>query len=156
MRQQHPPTASPASMATRIARLTDWSWSDLTKEWHRLFGSNPPVANRRFVEKRIAYRWQEIELAKTDRTLLEHNRRRIDELVATGTLTRHRVGAIPVSGTELVRFYAGVEHHVLVLPDEEFEYAGKRYPSLSMIAREITGTRWSGPAFFGLRKAGGR
>ena len=156
MTKKHPPAATPASMATRIARLTDWSWSDLTKEWHRLFSGNPPVANRRFVEKRIAYRWQEIELAKTDRTLLERNRRRIDELVATGTLTRHRVGAIPVSGTELVRFYAGVEHHVLVLPDEEFEYAGKRYPSLSMIAREITGTRWSGPAFFGLRKAGSR
>lgn len=156
MTQQHPPTASPASMATRIARLANWSWPDLTKEWHRLFGSNPPVANRRFVEKRIAYRWQEIELAKTDRALLERNRRRIDELVATGTLTRHRVGAIPVSGTELVRLYAGIEHRVLVMPDEEFEYAGKRYPSLSMIAREITGTRWSGPAFFGLRKAGGR
>ncbi len=156
MTQQHPPAATPASMATRIARLTDWSWSDLTKEWHRLFAGNPPVANRRFAEKRIAYRWQEIELAKTDRALLERNRRRIDELVATGTLTRQRVGAIPISGTELVRFYAGVEHRVLVLPDEEFEYAGKRYPSLSMIAREITGTRWSGPAFFGLRKVARR
>jgi hypothetical protein len=156
MTKQSSPAATPASIATRIARLADWSWPDLTKEWHRLFGGNPPVANRRFVEKRIAYRWQEIEFAKADRALLERNRRRIDELVATGTLTRQRVGAIPVSGTELVRFYAGIEHRVVVLSDEEFEYAGKRYPSLSMIAREITGTRWSGPAFFGLRKAGGR
>ena len=156
MTQQPPFAATSASMAARIASLTDWSWSDLKKEWRRLFGGESPVANRRFVEKRIAHRWQEIELAKTNRPLLERNKRRIDELVATGTLTRQRIGVIPVAGTELVRFYTGIEHRVLVLPDSEFEYAGKRYPSLSMIAREITGTRWSGPAFFGLRKAGSR
>ena len=59
---------------------------------------------------------------------------------------------------KLLRFYDydGIEHRVLVLPDGEFEYASKRYPSLSMIARTITGTRWSGPAFFGLRKGARR
>lgn len=152
MTQQSPPAAAPASMAARIAHLADWPWPDIKKEWHRLFGGDPPVANRRFVEKRIAHRWQEIEFAKTDRTLLERNQRRIDELVATGTLKRQKMGAIPIAGAELIRVYAGIEHRVLVLPDDEFEYAGKRYPSLSMIARAITGTRWSGPAFFGLRK----
>ena len=156
MTQQPPPAAAPASKAGRIAHLADWSWPDIKQEWHRLFGSDPPIANRRFVEKRIAYRWQEIEFAKTDRSLLERNSRRIDELVATGTLKRQKTGAIPIAGAELIRVYAGVEHRVRVLPDEEFEYAGKRYPSLSMIAREITGTRWSGPAFFGLRKGARR
>ncbi|MBN8214378.1 MAG: DUF2924 domain-containing protein [Xanthomonadales bacterium] len=156
MTQQHPPASTPASIATRIAHLTDWSWPDLTKEWHRLFGTDLLVINRRFVEKRIAHRWQEIEFAKTDRALLARNQQRIDELVATGQLKRQPVGAVPVAGTELIRIYAGIEHRVLVLSDGEFEYAAKRYPSLSMIARAITGTRWSGPAFFGLRKAGGR
>ena len=156
MTQQSPPAAAPASMAARIARLADWSWSDLAKEWQRLFGVDPSVANRRFVEKRIAHRWQEIEFAKTDRALLDRNRRRIDELVSTGTLTRNRVGAVPVAGTELVRVYAGVEHRVQVLGNGEFEYAGTRYRSLSMIARKITGTQWSGPLFFGLRKGGRR
>ena len=150
MTQQSPPAA--ASMAARIAHLADWSWPDIKKEWHRLFSVDPPIANRRFVEKRIAYRWQEIEFAKTDRSVIERNQRRIDELVATGTLKRQKTGAMPIAGAELIRVYAGVEHRVRVLPDDEFEYAGKRYPSLSMIAREITGTRWSGPAFFGLRK----
>jgi hypothetical protein len=156
MTQQSPPAAAPASMAARIAHLADWSWPAIMKEWHRLFGGDPLIANRRFVEKRIAYRWQEIEFAKTDRSVLERNSRRIDELIATGTLKRQKTGAMPIAGAELIRIYAGVEHRVRVLPDDEFEYAGKRYPSLSMIAREITGTRWSGPAFFGLRKAGGR
>jgi Protein of unknown function (DUF2924) len=156
MTQQSPPAAAAVSIAARIAHLADWSWPDIKKEWHRLFGGEPPVANRRFVEKRIVYRWQEIEFAKTNRGLLERNHRRIDELVATGTLKRQKIGAMPVTGTELIRVYAGVEHRVRVLHDEEFEYAGKRYPSLSMIAREITGTRWSGPAFFGLRKGARR
>lgn len=153
---QSSPTATPASMAARIAQLSESSWTDIKQEWRRLFDSEPPVANRRFLVKRIAHRWQEIEFAKTDRTLLARNQQRIDELVATGTLTRQRIGVIPVAGTELIRIYAGIEHRVLVLPDGEFEYAGKRYTSLSMIARTITGTRWSGPAFFGLRKAGAR
>jgi Protein of unknown function (DUF2924) len=156
MTQKSPPTAAPTSMAGRIAHLADWSWSDIKKEWHRLFGSDPPVANRRFIEKRIANRWQEIEFAKTDHGLLERNQRRIDELVATGTLKRQKSGAMPIAGAELIRIYAGVEHRVRVLPGDEFEYAGKWYPSLSMIAREITGTRWSGPAYFGLRKGARR
>ena len=53
-------------------------------------------------------------------------------------------------GTRLVREWQGRTHTVLVT-DTGFEYAGKHYPSLSAIARAITGTRWSGPAFFGLR-----
>ena len=156
MTQDSLPPATATSMATRITHLADWSWPDIKKEWHRLFGGDLPIANRRFVEKRIAYRWQEIEFAKTDRSLLERNQRRIDELVATGSLSRHRVGAVPVAGTELVRLYTGVEHRVQVLADSEFEYAGTRYRSLSMIARKITGTQWSGPLFFGLRKGGRR
>ncbi len=88
--------------------------------------------------------------------MLERNNRRIDELVATGTLKRQKTGAVPIAGTELIRVYAGIEHRVLVLLDEEFEYAGKRYLSLSMIARAIIGARWSGPAFFGLRKGARR
>ena len=54
----------------------------------------------------------------------------------------------------LTREYRGVEHHVAVAQDGQYEYQGRRYPSLSMIAREITGTRWSGPLFFGLKAPG--
>ena len=130
MTQDPSPAAATASMAARIAGLAAWSWSDLAKEWHRLFGVDPPVSNRRFVEKRIAHRWQEIEFAKTDRALLDRNRRRIDELVATGSLSRHRVGAVPVAGTELIRTYDGRcrASRARAFADGEFEYAGKRYP----------------------------
>jgi hypothetical protein len=52
----------------------------------------------------------------------------------------------------MVRHWRGKPHEVLVT-DSGFEYCGRSYSSLSQIAREITGTQWSGPAFFGLKKA---
>jgi hypothetical protein len=55
-------------------------------------------------------------------------------------------------GTRLIREWRGETHVVSVL-DDGAEYRGKRYGSLSEIARTITGTRWSGPAFFGLRSS---
>ncbi len=58
-------------------------------------------------------------------------------------------------GTRLVREWRGEAHQVSVL-DDGFDYRGERYASLSQIARIITGTRWSGPLFFGLRKTGVR
>ncbi len=56
-------------------------------------------------------------------------------------------------GSRLVRVWQGETHQVAVL-DKGFMYAGKRYTSLSSIARAITGTAWSGPVFFGLKKPG--
>jgi hypothetical protein len=56
---------------------------------------------------------------------------------------------MPVTGTKLVRIHNGLEHRVTVL-DKGFEYNGAHYRSLTQIAREITGTNWSGPMFFGL------
>ena len=58
-------------------------------------------------------------------------------------------------GTRLVREWHGEVHQVMVR-DKGFEYRNQRYNSLSRIAREITGTRWSGPSFFGLHKAADR
>lgn len=53
-------------------------------------------------------------------------------------------------GTRLFREWQGVTHQVTVIPDG-FEYLGKTHRSLTAIARQITGTAWSGPLFFGLR-----
>ena len=55
-------------------------------------------------------------------------------------------------GTRLLREWQGRTHEVIVVEDGDFLYAGARYRSLSKIAREITGTQWSGPGFFGLKQ----
>ena len=59
-----------------------------------------------------------------------------------------RKGDRPIVGTRLIREWQGVEHTATVL-DDGFEYQGRRYKSLSAIARAITGTRWNGPALLG-------
>jgi Protein of unknown function (DUF2924) len=58
-----------------------------------------------------------------------------------------------LEGTKLMREWCGVTHEVTVI-DGGYEHQGKRYRSLSAVARAITGTQWSGPLFFGLRKTG--
>lgn len=108
-----------------------------------------------YVEKRIAYNGRKTP-SRTDAGLLKRNAERIDALLATGAVKPQRGGAIPVPGTVLVRHYDGRDHQVTVANDRSFEYEGRPYASLSVIAREITGTRWSGPAFFGLRKGAAR
>lgn len=97
---------------------------------------------------RFPYKWQEIEFAKTHPDILERNRQRIEQLMATALPARKGNKLLP--GTVLTREYGGAQHEVTVTADR-FAYQGKPYRSLSMIAREITGTRWSGPAFFGMR-----
>ena len=57
-----------------------------------------------------------------------------------------------LAGSVLIRHYQEVEHRVVVEADGQYEYEGSRYTSLSAIAREITGTRWSGPLFFGVKQ----
>ena len=59
---------------------------------------------------------------------------------------------VPRSGTRMVREWKGIRHEALALNDGGYLYAGTRYDSLSHVARAITGTRWNGPRFFGLRE----
>jgi hypothetical protein len=102
-------------------------------------------------QPRIAYKLQEIEFRKVDPSLLERNKRRIKALVETGKARKLDRDIRLMPGTVLTREYQGIEHRVTVAQDGQYEFEGRRYPSLSMIAREITGTRWSGPLFFGVK-----
>ena len=68
-------------------------------------------------------------------------------------MRRVRGSDIPIAGTRLIREYQGVEHTVTVMADG-YEWQGRPYKSLSAIARHITGTRWNGLLFFGLRSRG--
>jgi len=144
-----PPT--PSSVVARIAGLPDLSMDEIKALWRRLFGSDNPTPNRQFLERRIAYKLQEIEFRKVDPNLLERNKRRIKDLMETGKVRKLDRDIRLMPGTVLTREYQGIEHRVTVTQDGQYEFEGRRYPSLSMIAREITGTRWSGPLFFGLK-----
>jgi len=145
----------PPSVTAQIARLPQLPMAEIKALWRELYGTDNPTHNRQFLERRIAYKLQEIEFRTVDESgLLERNARRIQALIETGKAPKRDRELRLVPGTVLTREYRGVEHHVAVAQDGQYEYQGRRYPSLSMIAREITGTRWSGPLFFGLKAAG--
>jgi hypothetical protein len=76
--------------------------------------------------------------------------RAISQLEKTGEVGVQKNPSLK-PGTRLVREWRGKTYHVLVL-DDGFEHQGRRFSSLSKIVRAVTGTNWSGPRFFGLRK----
>ncbi|ABC32282.1 conserved hypothetical protein [Hahella chejuensis KCTC 2396] len=141
------------SVTAQVAALPTLPMPQLRGLWRKLFETDAPTHVRAFLERRIAYRLQEVEFRKTNQKLLESNQRRIDDLVEATNPNKPVRDNQPPAGTVLTREYREVEHHVTVLADGQYDYQGRLYPSLSMIAREITGTRWSGPAFFGLKSA---
>ena len=142
---------TPPSVVAQITQLPSLDMAAIKALWKRLYGGDTPTHNRQFLERRIAYRLQEIEFRKVDRNLMDRNDRRIKTIIETGQNKKRDRDHRPVAGTVLSREYKGVIHRVIVTPDGQYDFQGRMYPSLSMIAREITGTRWSGPLFFGLK-----
>ncbi len=145
------PYATPASVTARIARLPDLQMAEIRALWKELFQSDTPIYNRHYLERRIAHKLQEIEFRKVDPNLLDRNKRRIEALIETGKNRKLDRDIRLMAGTQLAREYQGRTHRVTVMIDGQYEFQGRAYRSLSMIAREITGTRWSGPVFFGVK-----
>jgi hypothetical protein len=143
----------PPSVTAQIARLPQLPMAEIKALWRKLYGTENPTHNRQFLERRIAYKLQENAFRTVDPELLERNARRIQALIETGKAPKRDRELRLLPGTVLTREYRGIEHHVSVTQDGQYQYHGCPYPSLSMIAREITGTRWSGPLFFGLKGA---
>ena len=141
----------PTDVLGRLAALKTASTPDLKQQWRELFAAEPPPYNRRFLESRLAYRIQELAYGGLKRETIQ----RLEELGeqldgGNPVLRRIRGDDMPITGTRLVREYQGVDHSVTVLHDG-FEYQGRPYQSLSAIARAITGPRWNGWLFFGLK-----
>ena len=143
--------ATPPPVLAQIARLPELPMPEIKALWQKLFSADTPNYNRPFLERRIAYRLQEVEFRKVDASLMERNQRRIEALLEAGNSKKRDSDTRPAVGTVLTREYRDVEYCVVAIADGQYEFNGRMYPSLSMIAREITGTRWSGPLFFGLK-----
>ncbi|WP_363798483.1 DUF2924 domain-containing protein [Lysobacter firmicutimachus] len=141
---------TPQHIVARIDALHSMRWLELKALWTSLFGSPPGINNRRYVIRRLAHRLQEDAAREIEPDLLSSNDDRIRHLVATGSL-KPKAKKIVSAGQVITKNHHGVLHSVRVLGKDRFEYSGKLYTSLSAIARQITGTRWSGPAFFGIK-----
>jgi hypothetical protein len=138
-------TASVADEVTReIAALTELDRTALLERWRMAFGRDaPPRLSRSLMEKAIAYDLQ----AKALGGLPSRTRRALR--AAAKADGKSSLSKLPSRGTRLVREWHGALHEVEVLEDG-YLWRGGRHRSLSAIARAITGTKWSGPRFFGL------
>jgi hypothetical protein len=135
----------------RLIALKSMPTLELKKQWRRLFESEPPAFNRRYLESRLAYRIQELAYGGLKPETVRRLEKLGEELDGGSKAKRQtRADSRPISGTRLIREYQGVEHCVTVR-DIDFEYQGRPYKSLSAIARAITGTQWNGLTFFGLK-----
>jgi hypothetical protein len=140
------------SVLAQLAALKGLPTQELKRRWRELFDTEPPPYNRGFLQSRLAYRIQELAYGGLKPEIVE----RLDALAAAlddGDPARRRRRPAhdrPIAGTRLVREWQGVEYCVTVR-DEGYEYQGRPYRSLSAIARAITGTRWNGWVFFGLK-----
>ena len=136
----------PAAIEAEIARIRSLRLDVLRRRWRVMFGRTPPaVLSKDLLGRMIARRLQEQAFGSLDRESL----RFLEGLARHGGSPRRQLKP----GTVLVRDYQGQHHTVTVVPDG-FNWQGTTYPSLSAIARAITGTAWSGPRFFALRLNG--
>ncbi len=141
-----------AGIENEIAALEDLGAQDLRKRWRRFYHTEPPAGLSRDLQTRaIAYKMQERVHGSLPQSV-KRKLRTLAKQLETGSDGKFKPGIMLKPGAKLVREWGGRTHSVVVL-DDGFDYQGKRYPSLSMIAREITGARWSGPRFFGIRQA---
>ena len=143
------------TVLAQLAALKSAHVSDLKQKWRDLFEREPPPYNRRFLENRLAYRIQELAYGGLSQETLERLDALADELDGKKPKRRSPIENRPIAGTRLIREWRGVEHCVTVR-QEDFEYQGRPYKSLSAIARHITGTQWNGLVFFGMKNTRGR
>ena len=145
----------PEALAGQLAELKSANTAELRARWERAYQHPAPKrASRDLLLRLVAYHLQE----QAEGGLSKVTRRRLAKLAGLNGENREPISPHSVRlkpGSRLIREWHGVTHSVTVLGDG-FDWRGTRYASLSQIARAITGARWSGPLFFGLRKTGSR
>ncbi len=139
------------NVAKELARLSELTTFELRGEWRRLHRMPPPMRlSRDLLVRGIIYQLQERAYGGLSTATARKLEQTDADSLSRGSVTP--VQPIPLRpGTRLVREWRGVTHMVLIHADG-IEWRGQRYRSLTIVARKITGARWSGPRFFGLRQ----
>ncbi len=144
-------SAYDGTLGAEIARLNDLGLAELRHIWKERLGTPPPAV----ISTELTRRWLSWELqAQAKGGFDTTTRRRLRQLCKafrTHPLSKPLLDTSPSPGTTLTREWNGVTHRVMVL-EEGFAWNGRKHASLSEVASRITGTRWSGPRFFGLRQ----
>jgi hypothetical protein len=142
-------------LVAQVERVTALETKSLRERWTALFGIEPAARlSRDLLIRGIAFRLQEHAYGGLSRAATRQLAGYAKDIRSSGAANVTSV-AVAKAGTKLIREWKGRIHEVTVLGDA-FSWGGKQYGSLSEIARAITGTRWSGPRFFGLETPAAR
>ena len=138
-----------SDLEAEIGALAGLDHGALQERWKALYGSEAPVRmSRELILRAVAYRMQEQAFGGLSRVakvrLATHAQGNVSKV------QRARQSRSIKPGTKFIREWNGQTLEVIAMADGRYLYDGIAYRSLSVIARKITGTRWSGPAFFGL------
>jgi hypothetical protein len=144
-----------ANSTSAIFEFHDFSRNDLVTAFEKFYGQSPSrKMGRELMARAVAHQIQ-LRASTSSQSSL-------DRKLATYARQLREIGQIKIApssamkpGSRLIREWQGKLHEVLVR-DNGFVYRDREYRSLSAIARDITGTRWSGPAFFGLKETAAR
>ena len=143
------PAMDREALAVEIAGLAQLEIDELRERWKALHGKAPSrEIGRSFLTRAIAYRLHERAYGGLQPSTCRLLARAIEE--NPPGLSKRPQARMAQAGTILIREWQGTAHRVTML-DDGVSFNGKRYRSLSKVARAITGSRWSGPRFFGLR-----
>ena len=142
-----------ATLEDKLTALATMSPAQLAGEWQRVLKAPAPVMTPDLLRRGIAYRLQEQVHGGLKPSVVRELERIGGQSDRTAPVAVAGLHIKP--GTRLVRDWGGATHHVLV-EEQGFSYRDQRYSSLSEIASIITGTKWSGPRFFGLTGRGAR
>jgi len=141
-------TVSKGSLAGELARLPGLDRQELFELWRKLYGTEPPKkSSNQFMIRAIAYRMQEQVFGG-----LKPDTKRFLTKTASDAAAGKQI-SVPVTikpGTKLLREWHGTTYEAII-SETGVMFQGKQYRSLSEVARAITGVRWSGPLFFGLK-----
>lgn len=150
------PSTKHEALRSEIAALPHLELGELRQRWRTLYRTTaPPGFRRDLLIRAIAYKLQEKALGGLSPATRRKLLRIAKEAEAGGGFTTADSPRILRAGTRLIRDWKGVTHSVEVLADG-FEWNGRRFTSLSAVAKEITGTSWNGHTFFGVGKTGSK
>lgn len=138
--------------SAQIAELPTLSMTEIWALWDKYYPIRPKFPNRKYLEARICYQIQVSAyggMPKSIQKRLEAIGSELSVFKSRSHMPKSTIELIP--GTRLTKDWGGKRHEVLVNGVNEFLYLGSTYKSLSAVANRITGTRWSGLAFFGLK-----
>jgi hypothetical protein len=135
------------SIVRQVLELENKQSTELRKMYNNLFQVQcPPNSSKEQLRHKIAYRLQELVIGGLD----DKTKARLEAVAKGSAVIDKARHSDLLPGTKICREYNGVMHQVEVMAGS-FEYNGQKWSSLSAIATKITGTKWSGPKFFGMR-----